>query len=106
MGGSLYERVVKVTFYRSGDIGTTHGLNSQGFFETISSSRWPGSQGFTVGVVNGVSNAVGLIYKGGSYNTIGDRLRTSDRGGLVVIDTNTDRAAMGDVGVRGRPIGY
>lgn len=105
MSGNLIERVVRQSYSYSNIFYTPY-INANGFGYYIPSmfspSIIPGSN--TAGseyIIDGLTPATGVIYRGGSFNNASTRLRISDRGGLLVTDTNTDRSTMSDVGVRG-----
>lgn len=107
MSGNLIERVIRQSFSTVAFFSFPY-LDNNGFALYISSGiiSIPGSSSFPNPpiinyVIDGLSPATGLIYKGGGFNNPQDRLRISDRGGLLVTDTNTDRSTMADVGVRG-----
>jgi formylglycine-generating enzyme required for sulfatase activity len=112
LSGNLNERVVTIS-NAAGDNYTFGGaggqvlvnLTTSGFAQFVTSpatGRWPGA--FNVGstfAIFGSSFALGLMYKGGGWASPASLLRISDRGGLVVSNTNTDRTQMNDVGIRG-----
>jgi formylglycine-generating enzyme required for sulfatase activity len=97
LSGNLWERVVRIAYYnvQCGFLGDGN-LTADGF---SNASNGPGTGTYFTDPVNGLNNANTLIYKGGYFNSIPDRLRISDRGGLWVTDANTVRA--NDVGIRG-----
>ncbi len=100
MSGNLHERVIRLSSFGSLDFDYTSDgvLTSDGF---CNSMNWPGTGPSGLTPVNGSSSAGRLMYRGGSWLTPSDRLRSSDRGGFLVIDANTNRTLMHDVGVRG-----
>jgi formylglycine-generating enzyme required for sulfatase activity len=108
LSGNLWERVIKATYLQglaNAIINSNVYLNDNNGYAAASLSSitfWPGSSSAGgVIVINGGFNATGLIYKGGSFFSNATNLRTSDRGGFVISNTNTDRTQMLDVGVRG-----
>jgi formylglycine-generating enzyme required for sulfatase activity len=112
LSGNLWERVITTaklpTYYLSEQLFSPN-LSQEGFATLAANGiGWPGYS--TVGVpvsnpqrseVRGAVNALGLIYRGGAWNSTPDKLRISDRSGLLVADPNTDRSLMGAVGIRG-----
>jgi formylglycine-generating enzyme required for sulfatase activity len=108
LSGNLYERVVTSAnilgrnFDSSyvGDGELTNAITGYGYASIL---RWPGgfniATGSYTGIINGTHNAIGLIYRGGGWQSDPARLKTSDRGEPLISNTNTIRA--NDVGVRG-----
>jgi formylglycine-generating enzyme required for sulfatase activity len=103
LSGNLWERVVTTGFlnFHGGLLVDNYSLNSNGYASTIYGNIWPGMTVTNPAIVNGSLNAAGLIYRGGAWDSPAANLRTSDRGGLLVSNTNTDRSVMSNVGVRG-----
>jgi formylglycine-generating enzyme required for sulfatase activity len=103
LSGNLWERVVTTGFlnFQGGLLVDNYSLNSSGYASTIYSNNWPGMTAANPAIADGSQNATGLIYRGGAWDSPAVSLRTSDRGGLLVANTNTDRSTMGNVGVRG-----
>jgi formylglycine-generating enzyme required for sulfatase activity len=109
LSGNLWERVATTAnnegkFYYNSDSTYARGnLSSNGLVYGSNYFAWPGS--FSLGpaekIINGTSSPVGIIYRGGGWNSPASQLRVSDRSGLLVLDANNVRSQMGDVGVRG-----
>jgi formylglycine-generating enzyme required for sulfatase activity len=113
LSGNLWERVITSAnsegrdyFQYSSNIMTSN-LNEVGFATTGTdqlSAYWPGEGGYGIFgffTITGTYLAKGLIYRGGGWYSNVSTLRTSDRGGLLVINNNTDRTQMSEVGIRG-----
>lgn len=102
MSGNLWERVITTGFLNFRNIqGDAIFINAQGYASVVDVASWPGMTAGSQGIVDGSQNATGLIYRGGAWDSPAANLRISDRSGLLVSNTNTDRSAMGNVGVRG-----
>lgn len=101
LSGNLWERVLTYNNPAGLSSSTTpwpsQNLDANGY-AVAAASGWPGT---TSNIINGIANANGLIYRGGGWDSPLARLEISDRAGLQVINTNTDRTTMFNVGVRG-----
>jgi hypothetical protein len=112
LSGNLHERVITISnasgdsYFAGGGGGAIFpNLTANGFAQSYTIQTiglWPGtgSVGSTYAIF-GTASAYGLMYKGGGWASPASLLRISDRGGLVVSNTNTDRTQMNDVGIRG-----
>jgi formylglycine-generating enzyme required for sulfatase activity len=102
MSGNLWERVITTGFLNFRNIqGDAIFINSLGYASVVDAASWPGMTAGSQGIVDGSINATGLIYRGGAWDSPAENLRISDRSGLLVSNTNTDRINMANVGVRG-----
>lgn len=102
LSGNLLERVV-TTANTQGlgfNPGITNGsINISGYaWGSTHVGSWPG---FTSGAtsINGATNAIGLIYRGGSWGTGFTTVQISDRSAPLITNTNTTRDPY--MGVRG-----
>jgi formylglycine-generating enzyme required for sulfatase activity len=95
LSGNLWERVITTANPNGRNFNGTHG---GGYLISSFLSSWPGYDAVS-NSISGTVPATGIIYRGGSWNTVASFLRISDRAGLLVNDANTIRAS--DVGVRG-----
>jgi len=99
LSGNLEERVVTSANFEGWSfndavVGLAN-LDASGY--ALGVSGWPGSDGNTI---NGSSNAIGLILRGGSFFNFGPELRISNRTNLLLInDANTARSST--AGCRG-----
>lgn len=104
LSGNLVERVVTTANVQGRNFNpsiniTNGGLSADGFARgSTSVDTWPG---YTVGStsINGATNAIGLIYRGGSWITTAFALQVSDRSSPLITNTNTVRESF--TGVRG-----
>jgi len=103
MSGNLRERVItngnaQGRNFSKNNFGNPD-LTIFGYAEMVIS--WPGAifEGSSNYVINGTGLALGLIYRGGSWNDESFYLSISDRSGPLITDTNTNRDPY--TGIRG-----
>ena len=103
MSGNLRERVITTAnvqgrFFNKNTFPGTY-LNDLG--HAFLATSWPGARVDPVfpNIIDGSIPALGLIYRGGSWNDESFYLSVSDRSGPIINDTNTNRDPY--TGIRG-----
>jgi len=89
LSGNLIERVISTAnglTFRSNLISAAVGLNPNGYFGSV--DGWPGAVAVSSFFVDGTQNAIGLMDRGGGWNSSSPDLRTSNRDVSSLI-TNT-----------------
>lgn len=105
MGGSMWENVI-TTANLTGRL--YNGANGNATFDVFGNakapSNWPGTVPcFLCGTspIDGSTNAVGLMYRGGSTYFSAAEMKTSNRNPLYVVTSTTETGKWEDHGVRG-----
>jgi formylglycine-generating enzyme required for sulfatase activity len=98
LSGNLWEQVITTANAegRNFIVGTPYADLDVNGYAWNGVTTWPGGSS---GKVNGSTNALGVIYRGGAWGTAVTNLRISDRSGGLLTNTGTIR--NGNYGIRG-----
>jgi formylglycine-generating enzyme required for sulfatase activity len=106
MSGSMWERVITTAntnglnfMYSSGQSINGTGILTNGG-NALTNGNWPGSHITLDGSIDGLTNALGLMYRGGSSNFAATEMRVSNRTAAYV-ESGTGGARYIDQGGRG-----